>query len=78
VDIIVKDESGQVVKNAFGWPVRSGADTHWTPAPRVQQLIADGQRRWSSSPSPGPPTAGREEESSAQLEIIEQLSEWDQ
>ena len=80
VDIVVrdKDDNSKAVKNAFGWPTRSGADTHWTHAARVQQMICEGLRRWISAPVPTTPVPTHADEAMAQLDIIEQLEEWDQ
>jgi hypothetical protein len=56
------------VPHAFGWPTRSGSDTHWERGPRVQQLLATGLR-----PGPVPPPQ-REGPSAAQLAADEHLA----
>lgn len=44
VDRITPLEGQKAPAHAIGWPTRHSADTHWTPAARIQQLISDGLR----------------------------------
>ena len=63
------------VPHALGWPTRSGADTYWHDAGRIQQLLAAGLRppRPVVEESPSP----REEDADAQvLFVAENVPGW--
>jgi hypothetical protein len=76
VDRIANPETpDRALPNAVGWPVRSGSETYWTPAARIQQLVSIGHRLGMSVETSSPTEA--EDDAREQLAYIaEQTEEW--
>lgn len=65
--------------HGFGWPTRSGSDTHWEHAARIQQLLTAGLRPGVSvTPEPESTDAAQRDAEShlALIDGLEDFAEW--
>lgn len=78
IDRIIDEDSERRVTHSVGWPTRSGADTHWEDAARIQQLISTGLRRPVTQVGPAL-EAGSEIEARKQLAYLpNRIAEWEE
>jgi hypothetical protein len=77
VDRVIDDNRpAREAPHAVGWPTRSGADTHWEEASRIQQLVSLGLRQRETPPTAAVSTSA-EEDSANQLGLLsERIPGW--
>jgi hypothetical protein len=75
--VVYPDNPDRSIPHAIGWATRSGSDTHWHDAGRIQQLLAAGLRRPGPVGEEGP--SPRVEDADAQLLFIaESVPGWEE
>lgn len=77
VDRVIDDNRPtREVRHAVGWPIRSGADTHWEEASRIQQLVSLGLRQREILPAQAVSTSAEEDAANQLALLSERIPDW--